>query len=277
MTVRVGINGFGRIGRNFFRAVQASGADIEIVGVNDLTDTKTLAHLLKYDSVHGRFAGDVSVRRRRRSRVGGKTITVFAERDPADLPWGDARRRRRRRVHRLLHRRHQGAARTSTPAPRRSSSPRRPPTRTSPSSWASTTTTTTRRSTTIISNASCTTNCLAPMAKVLHDEFGIVKGLMTTIHAYTARPEPAGRPAQGPAPRPRRRASTSSRPRTGAAKAIGLVMPELKGKLDGYALRVPDPRRLRHRPHRRGRPRDHRRGGQRRSSRPRPRARSRAS
>ena len=110
MTVRVGINGFGRIGRNFFRAVVASGADIEIVAVNDLTDNADLAHLLKYDTILGRLDADVELHRRPTITVGGKTFAAFAERDPAKPPWGDARRRHRRRVDRLLHRRHQGRA-----------------------------------------------------------------------------------------------------------------------------------------------------------------------
>jgi hypothetical protein len=193
--------------------------------------------------------------------VGGKTIKVFAEKRPADLAWGD--------VGADIVIESTGfftdatkAKPTSTAAPRRSSSPRRPRTRTPPSSWASTTSDYDPAKHHVISNASCTTNCLGPDGQGLNDELGIVKGLMTTVHAYTQDQNLLDGPHKRPASRPRRRAVIIPTT-TGAAKAIGLVMPELKGKLDGYALRVPDPDRLGHRPHLRGRPRDHRRGGQR--------------
>ncbi len=239
MTVRVGINGFGRIGRNFFRAVQASGADIEVVAANDLGDLATMAHLLKYDSILGRYPAEVSVVDGG-IQVGDRLLKIFAEREPGRPALGRRRRRRRRGVHRLLHRREQGEG-----APRRRGEEGHHlragvATRTSPSSWASTTTTTTRRAHTVISNASCTTNCLGPMAKALHDEFGIVKGLMTTIHAYTQDQNLQDAPHKD-LRRARAAALNLVPTSTGAAKAIGLVLPELKGKLDGYAVRVPIP------------------------------------
>ena len=239
MTVRVGINGFGRIGRNFFRAVRASGLDIEIVGVNDLTDNASLAHLLKYDTILGRLDADV------RSDdeaiyVGDQKVTAFEERDPANLKWADigadvvvestgfftdATKAR-------AHVDNGGAKKVIISAP------------------ASNEDFTVVMGVnhddydpdahTVISNASCTTNCLAPMAKALNDEFGIVKGLMTTIHAYTADQN-----LQDNIHKDLRRARAAALnivpTSTGAAKAIGLVLPELKGKLDGYALRVPVP------------------------------------
>ena len=239
MTVRVGINGFGRIGRNFFRAVRASGLDIEIVGVNDLTDNASLAHLLKYDTILGRLDADV------RSDdeaiyVGDQKVTAFEERDPANLKWADigadvvvestgfftdATKAR-------AHIDNGGAKKVIISAP------------------ASNEDFTVVMGVnhddydpdahTVISNASCTTNCLAPMAKALNDEFGIVKGLMTTIHAYTADQN-----LQDNIHKDLRRARAAALnivpTSTGAAKAIGLVLPELKGKLDGYALRVPVP------------------------------------
>ena len=239
MTVRVGINGFGRIGRNFFRAVAASGADIEIVGVNDLTDNATLAHLLKYDSILGRLDGDVTSSADEIA-VNGKSFKAFAERDPAQPQVGRPRRRRRPRVHRVLHRRAPRPRRTSTTAPRRSSS-RRPAKNedvtivmgVNDSAYDP-------AAHTIISNASCTTNCLAPMAKVLDDEFTIVKGLMTTIHAYTQDQNLQDGPHKD-LRRARAAALNIVPTSTGAAKAIGLVLPQLKGKLDGFALRVPIP------------------------------------
>jgi glyceraldehyde 3-phosphate dehydrogenase len=198
VTVRVGINGFGRIGRNFYRAAAASGADIEIVAVNDLTTPETLAHLLKYDSILGKLPEDVSVVGDG-IKVGGATIKVLAERDPANLPWGDLGVD----VMGVNHEQYDGSQ-------------------------------------TIISNASCTTNCLAPLAKVLHDAFGIERGLMTTIHAYTADQNLQDGPHKD-LRRARAAALNIVPTSTGAAKAIGLVLPELKGKLDGYALRVPVP------------------------------------
>ena len=238
MTVRVGINGFGRIGRNFFRAVVASGADIEIVAVNDLTDNHTLATLLKYDSILGRLDGEVTATDTEITAA-GHTFKVFAERDPAALPWGelgadvviestgfftDATQAKAHIDG--------GAKKVIISAPAKNEDVTivmgvnegdyDPATHT------------------IISNASCTTNCLAPMAKVLSDEFGIVKGLMTTIHAYTGDQNLLDGPHKDM--RRARAAALNIVPTsTGAAKAISLVMPELKGKLDGYALRVPVP------------------------------------
>jgi glyceraldehyde 3-phosphate dehydrogenase len=238
VTVRVGINGFGRIGRNFYRAVLASGADIEVVGVNDLTDIKTLAHLLKYDSILGRLGHEVSYTEDEIT-VGGKSFKVVAQRDPAALPWkelgadvvlestGHFTNADDAKKHVAA-----GAKKVIISAPAKNEDitivmgindgdydPAKH---------------------TVISNASCTTNCLAPMVKVLLDEFGIVKGLMTTIHAYTNDqvildfPHKDLRRARG--------AATNIIPTTtGAARAIALVIPELKGKLDGFAMRVPVP------------------------------------
>jgi glyceraldehyde 3-phosphate dehydrogenase len=236
--IKVGVNGFGRIGRNFLRASLEAGADFEIVAVNDLTDNATLAHLLKYDSILGRLKQPVTFTDTTIT-VAGKTITVSAERDPANIPWGklgvdvvvestgiftkaaDANK------HLVA-----GAKKVIISAPatdeditivmgvnheKYDSSKHN-----------------------IISNASCTTNCLAPMAKVLNDEFGIVRGLMTTIHAYTNDQVILDFPHKDL--RRSRAAALSIIPTsTGAAKAISLVLPELKGKLDGYALRVPVP------------------------------------
>ncbi|MFJ9315882.1 type I glyceraldehyde-3-phosphate dehydrogenase [Pimelobacter simplex] len=239
MTVRVGINGFGRIGRNFFRAVRAGGADIEIVGVNDLTDNATLAHLLKYDSILGPLDAEVEATDDA-IVVGGTEIKAFAERDPAALGWGelgvdvvvestgfftDATKAR-------AHVDGGGAKKVIISAP------------------ASNEDITIVMGVnhelydpavhTVISNASCTTNCLAPMAKALNDGLGIVSGLMTTVHAYTADQK-----LQDNIHKDLRRARAAALnivpTSTGAAKAIGLVLPELKGRLDGYALRVPTP------------------------------------
>ncbi len=239
MTITVGINGFGRIGRNFYRALVASGVqDIDVVGINDLTDTATLAHLLKYDSVLGRFPlpvehGDGEL------IVGGQRIRVFAEKDPATLPWGalgvsvviestghftDATKAR---AHLEA-----GARKVIISAPAKneditivmgvnegSYDP---------------------KTQNILSNASCTTNCLAPMAKVLDDTFGIERGMMTTIHAYTNDQRILDFP-HSDLRRARAAAINMIPTTTGAAKAIGLVLPQLKGKLDGYAMRVPTP------------------------------------
>jgi glyceraldehyde 3-phosphate dehydrogenase len=239
VTVRVGINGFGRIGRNFFRAVRASGLDIEIVGVNDLTDNATLAHLLKYDSILGRLDADVSSTNDA-IVVGGTEIKAFAERDPAMLKWADlgvdvvvestgfftdATKAR-------AHVDGGGAKKVIISAPAKNED-----------------LTVVMgvnhdlydaEQHTVISNASCTTNCLGPMAKALNDGLGINKGLMTTIHAYTADQNLHDNIHKDP--RRARAAALNIVPTsTGAAKAIGLVLPELKGKLDGYALRVPTP------------------------------------
>ncbi|GAC1641258.1 MAG: type I glyceraldehyde-3-phosphate dehydrogenase [Mycobacterium sp.] len=239
MTVRIGINGFGRIGRNFFRAVRASGADIEIVAVNDLTDNSRLAHLLKYDSILGRLDTDVTATGDTID-IGSASIIVLAERDPTDLLWKDlgveivvestgfftdAEKAR-------AHVDFGGAKKVIISAPA------------------------THEDVTVvmgvnhgeydpkkhavISNASCTTNCLAPMAKALNDGLGIAKGLMTTIHAYTADQN-----LQDNLHKDLRRARAAALnvvpTSTGAAKAIGRVLPELKGRLDGYAIRVPVP------------------------------------
>ncbi|MBX6371608.1 MAG: type I glyceraldehyde-3-phosphate dehydrogenase [Acidothermus sp.] len=239
MAIRVGINGFGRIGRNFFRAVAAAqGSNLEVVAVNDLTDTKTLAHLLKYDTVLGPFPGEV--------RAGdgaiivdGKEIKVLSEKDPAQLPWADLGVQivvestgrftdaEKARAHIQA-----GAKKVIISAPAKgedatfvlgvnedSYDP---------------------ASHHIISNASCTTNCVAPMAKVLDDAFGIVTGFMTTIHAYTNDQVILDFPHKD-LRRARAAAQNIIPTTTGAAKAVALVLPHLKGKLDGFAMRVPVP------------------------------------
>ena len=238
MTVRVGINGFGRIGRNFFRAVRASGADIEIVGVNDLTDNALLAHLLKYDTILGRLDADVTSNDTS-IMVGDQTIAAFAERDPAKLSWGDLG------VDVVVE--STGFFTDATKARAHVEAGAKKVIISAPASHEDLTVVMgvnhelydpARH--TVISNASCTTNCLAPMAKALHEEFTIVKGLMTTVHAYTADQNLLDNIHKDP--RRARAAALNVIPTsTGAAKAIGLVMPELKGKLDGYALRVPVP------------------------------------
>jgi glyceraldehyde 3-phosphate dehydrogenase len=236
VTVRVGINGFGRIGRNLFRAAVASGADIEVVAANDLGDVATMAHLLKYDTILGRFPAEIesgpdSI------RVGGHTIKMLAERDPAQLPWGelgadvviestgfftDAEKAKAHIAG--------GAKKVIISAPAKNedltvvlgvNDGDYDPTKH-----------------TIISNASCTTNCLAPLAKILDDAIGIERGLMTTVHAYTQDQNLQDGPHKDL--RRARAAALNIVPTTsGAAKAIGLVLPKLNGKLDGYALRVP--------------------------------------
>ena len=238
MPVRVGINGFGRIGRNFFRAVRASGADIEIVGVNDLTDNALLAHLLKYDTILGRLDADVSSDDTS-IRVGDQVIRAFAERDPAKLSWGDLG------VDVVVE--STGFFTDATKARAHVEAGAKKVIISAPASHEDITVVMgvnhelydpARH--TVISNASCTTNCLAPMAKALHEEFTIVKGMMTTVHAYTADQNLLDNIHKDP--RRARAAALNVIPTsTGAAKAIGLVMPELKGKLDGYALRVPVP------------------------------------
>jgi len=238
MTVKVGINGFGRIGRNYFRALLAQGADLEVVAVNDLTDNKTLAHLLKYDSILGRFPGEVSYDDQYLT-VDGKKIRALEERDPSKLPWGelgvdiviestgffvDAEKAK---AHIAA-----GAKKVLISAPAKNED-------------------ITivmgvndglydNAAHNIISNASCTTNCLAPMAKPLNDELGIVRGLMTTIHAYTQDQNLQDGPHKD-LRRSRAAALNMVPTTTGAAKAVALVLPELKGKLDGYAMRVPTP------------------------------------
>ncbi|MDV3221221.1 type I glyceraldehyde-3-phosphate dehydrogenase [Intrasporangium sp.] len=238
MTIRVGINGFGRIGRNFLRAALASGADLEVVATNDLMDNKTLAHLLKYDSILGRFPGDVSYDETSIT-VDGKAIRVFEERDPAQIDWAavgadvivestgfftDAQKARAHLDG--------GAKKVIISAPAKNEDITIVMGVNDDLYDAA--------EHTIISNASCTTNCLAPMAKVMHDEFGIVKGLMTTIHAYTADQNLQDGPHRD-LRRARAAALNIVPTTTGAAKAIGLVLPDLKGKLDGFALRVPTP------------------------------------
>jgi len=238
VTIRVGINGFGRIGRNFFRAALAQGADIELVAVNDLTDNTTLAHLLRYDSILGRLGHEIKATADDIT-VAGRTFKAFAERDPGKLPWGDLGAdvviestglftdADKARVHV-----DNGARKVIISAPAKGedftvvlgvNDDRYDP-----------------ANHTIISNASCTTNCLAPMAKVINDAFGIERGLMTTIHAYTQDQNLQDGPHKD-LRRARAAALNIVPTSTGAAKAIGLVLPELKGKLDGFALRVPIP------------------------------------
>ena len=238
MTVRVGINGFGRIGRNFYRAVRASGADIEIVGVNDLTDNASLAHLLKFDSILGRLDADVSSDDTS-IMVGDQRIAVSAERDPANLSWGDLG------VDVVVE--STGFFTDATKAKAHVDAGAKKVIISAPASNEDITVVMgvnhelyDPSQHTVISNASCTTNCLAPMAKALHDGLGINKGLMTTIHAYTADQNLQDNIHKDP--RRARAAALNMVPTsTGAAKAIGLVLPELKGKLDGYAMRVPVP------------------------------------
>ena len=236
MAVKIGINGFGRIGRLAFRAMR--GKDLDIVGINDLFDAATLAHLLKYDSVHRKYPGDVKADKDALV-VDGKRIPITAERDPAKLPWKElgatiVLESTGLFTKRVAAGKHlaAGAQRVIISAPaddadatvvlgvnERSYDPAKHQ---------------------VVSNASCTTNCLAPVAKVLHEKFGIVKGLMVTIHAYTADQALVDAPHKD-LRRARAGALSMIPTSTGAAKAIGLVLPELKGKLDGYAMRVPTP------------------------------------
>ena len=237
MTVKIGINGFGRIGRNFFRAALAKGSDLEIVAVNDLTDNKSLAHLLKYDTITGRLDATVEFDETQ-IIVNGKAIKVFEERDPANLPWGDLgvdiviestgrfTKSEDARKHITA-----GAKKVIVSAPATGSD-------------VATLVLGVNEGTydpsihDVISNASCTTNCLAPLAKVFMDNFGIERGLMTTVHAYTADQNLQDGP-HSDLRRARAAAANLIPTSTGAAKALGLVIPELVGKLDGYALRVP--------------------------------------
>jgi glyceraldehyde 3-phosphate dehydrogenase len=238
MTVRVGINGFGRIGRNFYRAALASGADIEVVAVNDLTSNASLANLLKYDSILGRLPGDV-VASETDISVDGKSIKVFEERNPADLPWGD--------VGADIVVESTGIFTDATKAKAHIDGGAKKVIISAPAKNEDITIVLGVNDSlydpavhNIISNASCTTNCLGPMAKALNDSVGIVKGLMTTIHAYTQDQNLQDGPHSDP--RRARAAALNMVPTsTGAAKAIGLVLPELKGKLDGFAIRVPTP------------------------------------
>jgi glyceraldehyde 3-phosphate dehydrogenase len=238
MGIKVGINGFGRIGRNYLRAEMAKGTDLEIVAVNDLSDPKALAHLLKYDSVTGRLDAEIRVEGQN-INVGDYKIKVLAERDPAALGWGDLgvdivieSTGRFTDAKDAIKHIEAGAKKVLISAPASGEDatfvigvnehlydPAKHH---------------------IISNASCTTNCLAPLAKVFNDEFGIENGLMTTVHAYTADQNLQDGP-HSDLRRARAAAINIVPSSTGAAKAIGLVLPELKGRLDGYALRVPVP------------------------------------
>ena len=238
MTVRVGINGFGRIGRNFFRAVAASGADIEIVAANDLGDLKTMAHLLKYDSILGRYPAEVSVGDGG-IQVGDKLLKIFAEREPSSLKWGD--------VGADVVVESTGFFTDATKARAHIDGGAKKVIISAPASNEDVTIVMgvnhedyDPAKHDVISNASCTTNCLGPMAKAINDEFGIVKGLMTTIHAYTQDQNLQDAP-HADLRRARAAALNLVPTSTGAAKAIGLVLPALKGKLDGYAVRVPIP------------------------------------
>ncbi|AWI27855.1 type I glyceraldehyde-3-phosphate dehydrogenase [Streptomyces tirandamycinicus] len=238
MTIRVGINGFGRIGRNYFRALLEQGADIEIVAVNDLGDTATTAHLLKYDTILGRLKAEVS-HTADTITVDGRTIKVLSERNPADIPWGelgvdivvestgiftkkaDAEKHLAGGAKKVL---------ISAPATDEDitivmgvNQDKYDPAQHH-----------------VISNASCTTNCVAPMAKVLDENFGIVKGMMTTVHAYTNDQRILDFPHKD-LRRARAAAENIIPTSTGAAKATALVLPQLKGKLDGIAMRVPVP------------------------------------
>ena len=238
MTVRVGINGFGRIGRNFFRALTAAGADIDLVAANDLGDLKTMAHLLKYDSILGRFPGEVQVTDDGIS-VGGKSIKILAERDPANLPWGELG------VDVVIE--STGFFTKAADAKKHIDAGAKKVIISAPATDEDVTIVMGVNDAsydpakhTIISNASCTTNCLGPLAKVLNDAFGVERGLMTTIHAYTQDQNLQDGPHKD-LRRARAAALNIVPTSTGAAKAIGLVLPELNGKLDGYALRVPVP------------------------------------
>ena len=238
MTTRVGINGFGRIGRNFFRAALEQGADIEIVAVNDLTDNKTLAHLLKYDSITGRFQGEVSYDDEG-IVVNGKHIKVLAQRNPADLPWGELGVEvvvestgfftdgEKAKAHLDA-----GAKKVVISAPAKNVD----------GTFVMGVNEDKYDGTTmnIVSNASCTTNCLAPLAKVLEENFGIERGIMTTIHSYTGDQRVLDAPHKD-LRRARAAALNMIPTKTGAAQAVALVLPQLEGKFDGLAVRVPTP------------------------------------
>ncbi|PZU27549.1 MAG: type I glyceraldehyde-3-phosphate dehydrogenase [Actinomyces sp.] len=238
MTTRVGINGFGRIGRNFFRAALEQGADIEIVAVNDLTDNKTLAHLLKYDSITGRFQGEVSYDDEG-IVVNGKHIKVLAQRNPADLPWGELGVEvvvestgfftdgEKAKAHIDA-----GAKKVVISAPAKNVDG----TFVMGVNEADYDNATMN----IVSNASCTTNCLAPLAKVLEENFGIERGIMTTIHSYTGDQRVLDAPHKD-LRRARAAALNMIPTKTGAAQAVALVLPALEGKFDGLAVRVPTP------------------------------------
>ena len=238
MTTRVGINGFGRIGRNFFRAALEQGADIEIVAVNDLTDNKTLAHLLKYDSITGRFQGEVSYDDEG-IVVNGKHIKVLAQRNPADLPWGELGVEvvvestgfftdgEKAKAHLDA-----GAKKVVISAPAKNVD--------GTFVMGVNEDKYDGETMNIVSNASCTTNCLAPLAKVLEENFGIERGIMTTIHSYTGDQRVLDAPHKD-LRRARAAALNMIPTKTGAAQAVALVLPELEGKFDGLAVRVPTP------------------------------------
>ena len=238
MTTRVGINGFGRIGRNFFRAALEQGADIEIVAVNDLTDNKTLAHLLKYDSITGRFQGEVSYDDEG-IVVNGKHIKVLAQRNPADLPWGELGVEvvvestgfftdgEKAKAHLDA-----GAKKVVISAPAKNVDGTFVMGVNEDKYDGATMN--------IVSNASCTTNCLAPLAKVLEENFGIERGIMTTIHSYTGDQRVLDAPHTD-LRRARAAALNMIPTKTGAAQAVALVLPALEGKFDGLAVRVPTP------------------------------------
>jgi glyceraldehyde 3-phosphate dehydrogenase len=238
MAVRVGINGFGRIGRNVFRAAHVSDADVEIVAVNDITDAGTLGHLLKYDSVFGNFPGEVTVGDGALN-VDGREVKVLAERDPAALPWGDLGVDVVIESTGFFTKREDAAKHLEGGAKKVIiSAPATGPDATVVLGVNFDTYDPERHD--VISNASCTTNCLAPPAKVLHENFGIVHGLMTTIHAYTADQRLQDAPHKDL--RRARAAAVNLVPASsGAAKAIGLVIPELAGKMTGFAVRAPVP------------------------------------
>jgi len=238
VTTRIGINGFGRIGRNYFRAALAQGADLEIVAVNDLTSPEALAHLFKYDSVGGRLAETIEVKDGN-IVVDGNIIKVLAERDPAKLPWGELG------VDIVIE--STGFFTKAADAQKHIDAGAKKVLISAPASDEDITIVMgvndglyDNATHHIISNASCTTNCLGPLAKVINDAFGIERGLMTTIHAYTADQNLQDGPHKD-LRRARAAAINMVPTSTGAAKAIGLVLPELKGKLDGYAIRVPVP------------------------------------
>ena len=237
MTIRIGINGFGRIGRVFFRAL-AGHPEFEVVGINDLTDTKTLAHLLKYDSVHGRYAGTVEAGADSLI-INGKTIKVLASKDPAELPWKALGVEYA--VESTGHFTDRAGAGKHIAAGAKKvviSAPAKDPDLTVVLGVNEDTYKPAEHH--IVSNASCTTNCLAPVVKVLHDTFGVKRGQMTTIHSYTNDQKILDFPHKDL--RRARAAAMSMIPTsTGAAKAIGIVLPELKGKIDGFSMRVPTP------------------------------------
>ncbi|MGN8048645.1 type I glyceraldehyde-3-phosphate dehydrogenase [Curtobacterium sp. 22159] len=238
MTVKIGINGFGRIGRNFFRAALAKGSDLEIVAVNDLTDNASLANLLKFDSITGKLPATVELDGDN-IVVDGKAIKVLAERDPANLPWGELG------VDIVIE--STGFFTKAADAQKHIDAGAKKVIISAPATGDDVTIVLGVNEDQydpanhhIISNASCTTNSLAPLAKVFNDKFGIERGLMTTVHAYTADQNLQDGPHKDP--RRARAAALNIVPTsTGAAKAIGLVLPELAGKLDGFALRVPVP------------------------------------